>query len=39
MNVMEYKKCTVAGIAYSLEYPENGPMGPDLMKNLSSVGI
>jgi phospholipid-transporting ATPase len=34
MNVMEYKKCSVAGIIYTLEGSEGGP---DLIQNMGDV--
>jgi len=34
MNVMEYKKCSVAGIMYCLENASDTPTGPDLIDSI-----
>ena len=39
MNVMEYKKCSVAGVSYALKTEDNHARNqlPDLVENLKSV--
>ena len=37
MNVMEYKKCSVAGVMYSLDENPDTPAGPDLITNFRQV--
>ena len=37
MNVMEYKKCSVAGIMYCLENASDTPTGPDLIDSIKKV--
>ena len=39
MNVMEYKKCTVGGIPYSLDSDERDPQPQNILENLKMVVI
>ena len=39
MNVMEYKKCTVGGISYSLDSDEMDPQPQNILENLKMVFI
>ena len=39
MNVMEYKKCTVGGIPYSLDSNDPESQQQDILENLKLVGL